>query len=89
MSVSLAVRPNRQGNYAFPWLLRPAAKKMVCFLGCFSCPPRKQSISLAASLSRQENGVSLTFLISCQVNFSICKLDKQQSLIVLGLFYIT
>jgi len=71
----LAVCPTRQGIDAFPWL--------------FQLPAKKTSVSLAASLSRQENGVSLTFLISCQVNFSICKLDKQQSLIVLGLFYIT
>jgi len=57
MSVSLAVRPNRQGNYAFPWLFARPAKEMMLFLGCYTRLPRKWYVSLAVSVARQENSL--------------------------------
>jgi hypothetical protein len=32
---SLAVKPSRQENGIFAWLFGRAAKKTMCFLGCF------------------------------------------------------
>jgi len=50
----LTIFVSRQGKCVFSWLFVSAAKETVPFLGCLAKAPRKQCLSLAVLVGRQE-----------------------------------